>query len=630
MMSKYLFPKKNMPRWIILLLDVFISAMSLFLAYLIRFDIMADSAVWKVEWHILSKSIGVFFVVRIVIFYVFGIHKGIIRHTSTADFRRLFIAITLSSFLFFLIGLVRFYAVDSYYLFPSSVLIIEYLFCVFLATMSRFTIKLWYLETTKSKENSVRVLIYGAGISGLIAKRTIEKDMRIHFKVVGFLDDNKKIMGSRMEGIPVFHTSQLDELLKSEAISQVILAIQSPDEMNRKRVLNTCLEAGVELKKVPSPASWINGEFSTKQIAQVKIEDLLGRKAISLNQDGIAQALQEQCVLITGAAGSIGSGIVRQVLSYAPKKVLLLDQAESPMYELELELKQQFPNCPIETIIGDVCNESRMKCLFEVFQPNWVFHAAAYKHVPLMEENPSEALLTNVKGTHGLVQLALEFNCAKFVMISTDKAVNPTNVMGASKRIAEIIAQNANQNGTTQFITTRFGNVLGSNGSVIPLFKKQIEQGGPVTVTDERITRFFMTIPEACQLVLEAGVMGNGGEIFVFDMGDSVKIIDLAKNMIRLSGLEEGKDIRIEITGLRPGEKLYEELLNAAENTIPTHHPKILKARERGNETGAIDAISKLIQELGNADNFALVKSMKEIVPEYISNNSEFGILDKK
>jgi FlaA1/EpsC-like NDP-sugar epimerase len=629
MIKKYMFPKKNMPRWIILLLDVFISALALFLAYMIRFDIMADSAIWRVEWHILSKSLGVFFAIRIAVFYAFGIHKGIIRHTSTADFRRLFIAITISSVLFFFVGLIRYYAIDHYYLFPSSVLVIEYLFCVFLATMSRFTIKLWYLETTKSKDEGVRVLIYGAGISGLIAKRTIEKDMRIQFKVVGFLDDNKKLTGSRMEGIPVFHTGNLEEVLKNESIAQVILAIQAPDELNRMRVLKTCLDAGVELKKVPSPTSWINGEFSTKQIAQVKIEDLLGRKAISLNQDGIAASLKDQIILVTGAAGSIGSGIVRQLLSYAPKKVILLDQAESPMYELELELKKHFSNCPIETVIGDVRNDARMRRLFETFQPNWVFHAAAYKHVPLMEENPSEALLTNVKGTYGLVQLALEFNVFKFVMISTDKAVNPTNVMGASKRIAEMIAQKANENGTTQFITTRFGNVLGSNGSVIPLFKRQIEQGGPVTVTDERITRYFMTIPEACQLVLEAGVMGNGGEIFVFDMGESVKIIDLAKNMIRLSGLEEGKDIRIEITGLRPGEKLYEELLNAAENTLPTHHPKILKARERAVTAPVFESIDQLLVEIGSNDNFSLVKCMKDIVPEYISNNSEYSILDK-
>jgi FlaA1/EpsC-like NDP-sugar epimerase len=464
----------------------------------------------------------------------------------------------------------------------------------------------------------------------LIAKRTIEKDARIDFKVIGFVDDNKKISGTRIEGVTVYHTDKLENLLRTENVSQVILAIQQPDESNRSSVVETCLEAGVELKKVPSPKSWINGEFSTKQISQVRIEDLLGRKPIVLNQEGILQALSGQVVLVTGAAGSIGSGLVQQIVKYAPKQLVLLDQAESPMYELELEVRREFPDLDLQVVIGDVTNEERMRHLFSAYNPDWVFHAAAYKHVPMMEDNPTEAVQTNVRGTKILVDLALEFDVYKFVMISTDKAVNPTNVMGASKRIAEIIAQHANAQNKTQFITTRFGNVLGSNGSVIPLFKKQIENGGPVTVTDERITRYFMTIPEACQLVLEAGIIGNGGEIFVFDMGESVKIIDLAKNMIRLSGLELGKDIEIRITGLRPGEKLYEELLNEAENTLPTHHPKILKARERSLETDAQQKIENLLNLIGTTNNFELVEQMKRIVPEFVSNNSTFSVLDKK
>jgi FlaA1/EpsC-like NDP-sugar epimerase len=320
-----MFPKKNTPRWIIILIDVFISALSLLLAYLIRFDIMADAAVWQEEWQVLSKSLIYFFAIRIIVFFLFGIHKGIIRHTSTADFRRLFIAITTTSLLFFAFSLVRFYAFDGFYLFPISVLVIEYVFCVFLATMSRFTIKLWYLETIKGSGEQVNVLIYGAGISGLIAKRTIEKDIRIQFKVIGFIDDNKKISGSRIEGVPVYHSSKLEDIIKSEVVSQVILAIQAPDEANRAAVVKICLDAGVELKKVPSPKSWINGEFSTKQIAQVKIEDLLGRKPIVLNQDGISAALTNQVVLVSGAAGSIGSGLVLQILKYAPKQIILLD-----------------------------------------------------------------------------------------------------------------------------------------------------------------------------------------------------------------------------------------------------------------------------------------------------------------
>jgi FlaA1/EpsC-like NDP-sugar epimerase len=625
-----MFPKSNTPRWIVILLDLVLSAVSLLLAYVIRFDLKADKQLWISEWEILSKSIGVFFVVRFLTFYFFQIHKGIVRHTSTVDFRRLFFAVTTSSVVFFLLGILRYYFIDGYFLFPSSVLIMEYLISFFLVTVARFAIKLWYLESVKNKEEQVRILLYGAGISGLIAKRTMERDVRLNYKIVGFIDDNKKIAATRLEGVPVYHTSKLEELLKNERINQVIIAIQQPDEENRSHVVQACLDAGVDIRKVPSVKSWINGEFSTKQIAQVRIEDLLGRQPIVLNQDKIAQELSGKVVLVTGAAGSIGGGLVHQIAQYAPKLLVLLDQAESPLYELQFEIQQLYPECAIEVVIGDIRNHDRMQKLFAAFRPSWVFHAAAYKHVPMMEDNPSEAVLTNVKGTNHLVSLALEYGVYKFVMISTDKAVNPTNVMGASKRIAEMIAQNANAEAKTQFITTRFGNVLGSNGSVIPLFKRQIEQGGPVTVTDERVTRFFMTIPEACQLVLEAGVIGNGGEIFVFDMGESVKIIDLAKNMIRLSGLELGKDIEIRYTGLRPGEKLYEELLNEQENTLPTHHPKILKARVREGEELHMETILELVDQAPALTNMELVAKMKAIVPEFISNNSEFSVLDKK
>lgn len=623
-----MFPKKNVPRWVILLLDVCISAASLVLAYLIRFDIKADSVLWREEWAILSKSIVVFFLVRVLVFYAFGIHRGIVRHTSTSDFRRLFLAVTVSSILFSIIGFIRFRFIDGYYLFPTSVLIIEYLFCIFLVTVARFTIKLWYLETQKTKEDQTRVLIYGAGISGLIAKRTIEKDVLLPMRVIGFVDDNRNLKGSRIEGITVIHPDQLKTVIQNEGVAQVILAIQNPDEENQQRVVDICLESNVELKKVPSPKSWINGEFTAKQLASFNIEDLLGRKPIVLNQDALDIALKGHVVLVTGAAGSIGSGLVRQLANYSPSRIVLLDQAESPMYELELELRSEFPEQDFEVVIGDIRNYERMKRVFEVFSPSWVYHAAAYKHVPLMEVNPSEALHTNVKGTKHLVDLALEFQVNKFVMISTDKAVNPTNVMGASKRIAEMIAQNANSLNKTRFITTRFGNVLGSNGSVIPLFKKQIALGGPITVTDERITRFFMTIPEACQLVLEAGVMGSGGEIFVFDMGKSVRIVDLAKNMIRLSGLTLGKDIEIVYTGLRPGEKLYEELLSNEESTLPTHHPKILIARDRGQDESSAQRIEELIVSIRDNTNMYLVEQMKKLVPEFKSNNSEYSTLD--
>ncbi|WP_430403324.1 polysaccharide biosynthesis protein [Fluviicola sp.] len=618
-----------MPRWIIILFDLFISAFSLAIAYLIRFDIKADSSQWRFEIGIVKYSIIVFFIVRLIVFFSFGIQKGIVRHTSTSDFKRLFLATTASSVIFILLGIVRYNWIDGYYLFPISILVIEYVFCFFFLAVSRFVVKLLYLESVKSSSEQKFVLIYGAGISGLIAKRIIEKDVRINFKVFGFLDDNNRISGNRIEGAEVFHTSKLEEILQKNTIHQVIIAIQDLDPERRNAIVEKCIDAGVEVKKVPSPKSWINGSFSAKQIAQVNIEDLLGRKPIILNQEKLAENLKDQVILITGAAGSIGSGIVRQVLEYKPKLVVLLDQAESAMYDLEFELKQLKDIPPFEIVIGDICNEERMELLFDTFKPSWIFHAAAYKHVPMMEMNPSEAVRNNVKGTKILVDLSNKKSVHKFVMISTDKAVNPTNVMGASKRIAEIIAQAANQ-GKTQFITTRFGNVLGSNGSVIPLFRRQIEQGGPITVTDERITRYFMTIPEACQLVLEAGIMGSGGEIYVFDMGKSVRIVDLAKKMIQLSGLELGKDIEIRFSGLRPGEKLFEELLNDAENVQETHHPKILIASERKVDEKTYATITNLLEVIGKVDNLSLVQLMKDVVPEFISNNSEYSVLDKK
>jgi FlaA1/EpsC-like NDP-sugar epimerase len=551
-----------------------------------------------------------------------------VRHTSTEDIQRIFLAVTTCSIIYLGLGFIRVYFFDKFFLFPTSVLILE-AFATFLFMIgSRFTVKLWYLESLKSKQTELNVLIYGAGISGLMTKRTIEKDPRLNYKIIAFVDDNKRMDGTRLEGVPIVHSSKLQKLITENDVSNLIVAIQKPNEDNRKHVVEACLSNKVTIQKVPNAKSWINGEFSAKQIAKINIEDLLGRKPIVLDEEKIKNELSGKVVLVTGAAGSIGSGIVRRIVNYSPAKLILLDQAESDLYDLQQELLET--EIKLEVVIGDIRNFDRMKRLFDYFKPNYVFHAAAYKHVPLMENNPSEAVLTNINGTKNLVDLSLSYHVEKFVMISTDKAVNPTNVMGASKRIAEIYAQLRNQKGVTKFVTTRFGNVLGSNGSVIPLFQKQIEQGGPVTVTDERITRYFMTIPEACQLVLEAGAMGEGGEIFVFDMGESVRIIDLAHKMIQLSGLEVGKDIQIKITGLRPGEKLYEELLAAEENTIPTHHPQILKAKNREEINSRLIAIDELITLFEDQDNITIVKKMKEIVPEFISNNSDFEKLDAK
>ena len=625
-----LLPQSNTPRWVIILIDLVISAMALGFAYLIRFDLKADEEMIRQEWLILSRSITIFFVVKAAVFYLFSIHKGLVRHTSTADMKRIFLAVATCSLLFLSLGFARILWFDGYFLFPTSVLLIEFLASFVLMIGLRFTVKLLYLESIRNKEEGERILIYGAGISGLITKRTIEKDVRISYKIIGFIDDNKKLDGTRLEGLKIFHSNKLEHLIKEEGVTQVIVAIQNPSEKNKQNILETCIRNDVKVQKVPSPKSWINGEFSAKQIGKIQIEDLLGRDPIVLSEDKIKTQITGKTILVSGAAGSIGSGLVKQILQHKPKKILLLDQAESPMYDLNNELLGTSHSSELEVIIGDIRNKNRMQRLFAHAKPDIVYHAAAYKHVPLMESNPSEAIKTNVEGTRNLVDCAIKYNVGKFVMISTDKAVNPTNVMGASKRIAEIYAQLANQKGQTKFITTRFGNVLGSNGSVIPLFQKQIEQGGPITLTDERITRFFMTIPEACQLVLEAGAMGDGGEVFVFDMGESVKIIDLAKKMIKLNGLELGKDIEIKVTGLRPGEKLYEELLADDENTMPTHHPLILKAKVREIEASIKNEIDELIELFGEQDNNKLVAKMKSLVPEYLSNNSEFEKLDKK
>lgn len=621
--------KSNTPRWVISLNDLIISIISLGIAYLIRFDFNTDIKLIESEWDILSKSLPLFILIKLVVFYSFQVHKGLVRYTSTEDLKRILAALTTCSLLFLFFGILRKHYYDTYFLFPSSVLIMEYFISFFLMLGTRFTIKLIHLESIKGREAKERVLIYGAGVSGLITKRTIENDVLISYSIIGYLDDNPKMKSTRLEGIKIFHTSELEKLIKSEGITQLIIAIQNPDKEKRKEVVDICLNHKVKVQQVPRPRSWINGEFSAKQINKIRIEDLLGRKPIVLSTEKISQELNHKTILVTGAAGSIGSGLVEQIAHYQPERIVLFDQAESALYDIQNELLINYPNLKFTVIIGDICNKDRLEHLFSVHKPQYIFHAAAYKHVPLMEENPSEAVSTNIRGTKQLVDIAIEYEVEKFIMISTDKAVNPTNVMGASKRIAEIYAQ-SKYGSKTKFITTRFGNVLGSNGSVIPLFQRQIDNGGPITVTDPNVTRFFMTIPEACQLVLEASSMGEGGEIFVFDMGKSVKIIDLAKKMIQLSGLELGKDIEIKYTGLRPGEKLYEEVLADDEQTINTHHPQILIAKMREQNQHALELIEELVNFKYDQNNCHLVKKMKAIVPEFISNNSEFSKLDNE
>ncbi len=624
-------PLSSTPRWIIILIDLILCALALAIAYFVRFDVYSDEMTIEREWKLLKGVLPIIFSVKLVVFFLFKIHKGLVRHTSLEDVRRIFFAVLTSSFFIMAAGWIRHFYWDGRFLLPTSVLLVDFLASLMLLIGFRFTVKIYHYELNKPTKKEVKnILIYGAGVSGLITKRTIEKDFQMPTKVVGFIDDNKKLSGNRLEGVDIYHTAKIKQLINKLDINELILAIQHPKKQNTSRIVDICLHYDVNVQRVPSFKKWINGEFSSKQIRKVNIDDLLGRDPIHLDVAKIKNEIHDKVILITGAAGSIGSGIVRQVVTYNPRKVIILDQAESDLYDFQNELIGNELDESVELVIGDVRNYHRMHRLFEKFNPEMVFHAAAYKHVPLMEENPSEAISTNILGTKHLVDLSHEFNVVKFVMISTDKAVNPTNVMGASKRIAEIYAQAKNKLSETQFVTTRFGNVLGSNGSVIPLFKRQIDRGGPITVTHEEVTRFFMTIPEACQLVLEAGAMGHGGEIFVFDMGESVKIIDLAKRMIRLSGLEIGKDIQIKITGLRPGEKLYEEMLANEENTKPTHHPQILIALNREAEEACISNIDELLNLFDGQNNESMVRQMKKIVPEYVSNNSIYAKLDKK
>jgi FlaA1/EpsC-like NDP-sugar epimerase len=500
---------------------------------------------------------------------------------------------------------------------------------VLIMTAFRMVVKVAYMEMATPSGERSNIIIFGAGEAGLIAKRTLDKDASINYRVVAFLDDKPGKIGKKMEGVTIHPSKKLHVLLERWPLAQLIISIQNLAQAKKQEIIETCLEHNTKVLNVPPVSQWINGELSFNQIRKVKIEDLLGRDVIQLDKEKVSRDLAGKNVLITGASGSIGSEIVRQVAGYSINKLILVDQAESPLFHLELECREKFGAKDIEIIVADICDELRIEAIFKEFRPQIIYHAAAYKHVPMMEANPSEAVRTNVNGTMILANLSLKFNVEKFIMISTDKAVKPTSVMGASKRIAEMYTQAMNKKNGTSFITTRFGNVLGSNGSVIPLFKEQISRGGPVTVTHPDITRYFMTIPEACQLVLEAGAMGNGGEIFIFDMGTSIKIVDLAKKMILLSGLTLGSDIQIKFTGLRPGEKLYEELLNDEENTLPTHHPQIMIARERAFDLDKLSQqVSALISFPDSTDGFYIVKMMKEIATEFKSQNSVYERLD--
>jgi FlaA1/EpsC-like NDP-sugar epimerase len=529
------------------------------------------------------------------------------------------------------IGNFTYFHYENIFFIPNSILAIDYIATTFIMIGSRLAVKSLYYTLKEAGSSREKIIIYGAEQFAAATKRTLDREGGSNFKVIAFIDAFSRDEGKKLEDVPIYNTDKLDMLLEKHEISKLIIARKNIDPQKKNQLVEKCLNYNVKVLTVPDVNHWINGELSYNQIKGIKIEDLLERPPIVLDKKRIQSDIKGQTILVTGAAGSIGSELVRQIARFFPKKIILFDQAESPLYDLELELKEKHHFYNFDVVIGSITNQYRIRKVFDTFKPSVVFHAAAYKHVPLMENNPTEAVFNNVYGTKNVADLSVEFGVKKFVMVSTDKAVNPTNVMGASKRISEIYTQTLNSISSTRFITTRFGNVLGSNGSVIPRFKQQIEKGGPVTITHPEVTRFFMTIPEACQLVLEAGAMGNGGEVFIFDMGKSVKILDLAKKMIKLSGLVLGKDIQINFTGLRPGEKLYEELLNNKENTIPTYHSQIMIAKVEEYKPESVFAkINRLIEILPSHNNFALVRYMKEIVPEYISQNSLFEELDKQ
>ncbi|WP_293882592.1 polysaccharide biosynthesis protein [Sphingobacterium sp. UBA1498] len=622
------------PRWIIFLLDIFSVSIAYLLANVIYYDF--DFA------FLLDIDFSIRYILFIGVcsfsFYLFKMYTGIVRYTSAIDSIRILSTITFSVFILLVIKIII-QANEIERNIPTALIIFFALFSFLILTVYRTIIKIFFLYTKKASGSRKKTLIYGAGDLGIAVKRTLDHDVRSKNAIVGFLDDNEQKINKVIDGTKIYSSQKFSHLIKTLNVEEVIIASHNIPSDRKNEITDVALEKNVNILTLPPVKKIMNGDLNPNQIQKIKIEDLLERAPIKINDDHILSQTKGKRILVTGAAGSIGSEIATQLGRYEPQMIILCDQAESPLHNLQLDLQDEFPNQVYHTYIADVRSTKRMQLLFETFKPHYVYHAAAYKHVPMMENHPLEAVQTNVMGTKNLADLAVEFQVEKFVFVSTDKAVNPTNIMGATKRIAEIYVQSLNnhleaslqESIHTKFITTRFGNVLGSNGSVIPRFRDQIQKGGPVTVTHPEITRYFMTIPEACRLVLEAGTMGQGGEIFVFDMGKSVKIVELAKKMIRLSGFKPNEDIEIKFTGLRPGEKLYEELLNDLENTLPTHHEKIMIAKVRENNYDIVlMKIEELQQRLATQNKNEVVYQMKIIVPEFKSKNSIYEQLDRE
>ncbi|MDP4239817.1 MAG: nucleoside-diphosphate sugar epimerase/dehydratase [Bacteroidota bacterium] len=624
---------KYIPRWVVLSFDIFIC----FLSYYISSYIYSRIYNNFLDDRILSiyQSVGIIITLQIFFFWLFHTYSGVIRYSSYVDASKLFLAV------FFNIGII---SITNFIVFISTsnkmfyypTLLIYAVLSFMLLLILRLAVKSIYDYFMQNSEQITPVMIFGTQSAAIGIAKMLHSDGDNKYKLVGFIDDDKNATDRLIMGVTVYHLDE--ETVKKHVVNKAKAIIVSPNKMNQinpNNDLDIFINNNLSVLTSPPMSIWQNDMPTIKQIKSIQIEDLLERPKIDISFEKIAKQLKSKVVLVTGAAGSIGSEIARQVIMFEPNLIILLDQAESPMHSLKLELEEQFPNQNFTAFLGDVRNKERMEYLIEMFRPDYIYHAAAYKHVPLMEDNPVESIQANVKGTKNMADLAVKYKVQNFVMVSTDKAVNPTNVMGASKRIAEIYVQSLSRklasegNTTTKFITTRFGNVLGSNGSVIPRFKSQIEKGGPVTVTHPEIIRYFMTIPEACMLVLEAGSMGKGGEIFIFDMGSPVKIVNLAKRMIRLAGFIPEVDIKIEYTGLRPGEKLYEELLNQKEITTKTYNPKIMiaKVQEYDYDTVSVQ-IDELIQYSLMCKNFLTVSLMKKIVPEFLSKNSQYERLD--
>ena len=618
----------TLPRYWILAVDMIIVILAYVMAILMLYfkDISASTFDWSRIWLVP--------VVYLLAFLISRVYDGMLRYSGFNDVRKIFYACT-GALSFLIISKLVIHQISPSLatdIYPRYVTIIyHYLITMVAMSLMRFTIRRLYNEVYKNSADKMNTLIYGAGDGGTMLLRTLSQDTNSKFKIKAFVDDDPKRVGTQINTIKIYSpkVAMTPEFIEKYDIDVMIVAIPSLTQERNKEIIEQGLALNLIVKSIPAFDKWVDGKISTNQIQDIRIEDLLGRKPIILGKSNVIREINDKVVLVTGAAGSIGSEICRQVMHYNPSKLIMLDQAESPMYDFQFEMNNtpEFKEMKsrMAFVITNVKDPIRMREVFETYHPQVVFHAAAYKHVPFMEENAYEAVFVNVFGTKLVADLSIEYGVEKFVMISTDKAVNPTNVMGATKRIAEIYTQS--RQGNTKFITTRFGNVLGSNGSVVPLFRKQIEQGGPITVTDRRITRFFMTIPEACSLVLEAGSIGEGGDIFVFDMGEKVKIWDLAEKMRKLAHRPE---VEIIETGLRPGEKLYEEVLANEENTIKTDNEKIMHAIVRKYEASDVDAMFiKLHEALETCEPMKIVAEMKAIVPEFKSNNSIFSQLDK-